>query len=287
MIRSQRITQQVDLDGLKYRFSEEMSYTLSLQMTSASSFGIDVGDVASDGQSIRHDLSFQSKGDGANPPFTSNVTIVTHVEALPSCSRSSGKLARPTGAIGAALASVSPLNPQLRVEVELLDVDGLPIRTSLPRAVIKWEDGSKESYFALVRTMKGSQVFIGDVPASSRSSPGLYQLSVLLLEAWNEADDNECACTILTLPVVVNASIQDFRCPAGSFRPGTGADCQLCRAGFYQPEAGDDAKCLSCSVFQDGDSYQNESGATMCKQCPEGTRRRASSINWEQPEDCV
>ena len=81
----------------------------------------------------------------------------------------------------------------------------------------------------------------------------------------------------------------DGNCPVGEFYNFTVAQCDLCglgldrnslettvcvpcKPGSYAPELGT-AKCLSCDLFGDGNSYQNESSASACKTCPVGTQR--------------
>jgi hypothetical protein len=75
------------------------------------------------------------------------------------------------------------------------------------------------------------------------------------------------------------------RCLAGTSLSSVDMDaCIPCLPGFYQPIAGQQ-NCISCSFFNDGNAYQNQSQMTSCQRCPSGTERRANTSG-TQAADC-
>ena len=203
---------QVNLSG--YTFSEEVSHQLKLRLNSSEC--PTTMKLASDGQQIRHVLNFEGEGDGGTETLKSRVTIITLVEAVPSCSRSSARLTRLSG-------DLTPSTPQLNVEIRLVDVDGacvfvrawacercytascagLPIGVSMPRTTITWTSAAQDVLSFAPTRPKGADSLSGEIPSSRRSDPGVYQLVVILEEGWNEATGNETACVILSETVTI------------------------------------------------------------------------------------
>ena len=147
---------------------------------------------AEDGDAIESVLSFTDAADGA---LLSMVTIWTEVSAIVSCSRSSVKVVQSDKLL-------TPATRLLQIRLSIADVDGLPIRSTLPTAVVQW--GS--DVVPLAKSIPGSNQFEAFIPLGMRSSPGAYLLRLTVHNGWNGSATPVDCVLLETLLTVDDAS---------------------------------------------------------------------------------
>jgi hypothetical protein len=209
-------------------------------------------------------------------PSSSAVTVVTTVEALASCVGSSASLVTPPG-------DVQPTTMGVHFVVTLIDVDGLPIQSSTPKATAFWGSSSK----ILEKMAPGTNSLEWEVPSTLRSQPGSYTYRVELEEGWDEAQglQTRCALTQGTLVIAKEAlkcdrgfvsvwhgqEVQCESCYPGMYSQGGAATaCKACAPGHFQPGSAA-STCISCDNL--GNYYQENSSGTTCTPCPTNTQR--------------
>jgi hypothetical protein len=253
-----------DLDGnaLKYSESKRLEFDIHMNCTIGS------GQCAADGEVIEtvFMLSALASADGENKALKSQVSIRTLVEAVPSCSRSTAKLTHSGGAL-------TPLTPQVQVEIGLVDVDGLLIGISMPRTTIRWSlttQPSNELSFAPARS-KGGDSLLGEIPLRGRSDAGEYELVVTLEEGWDEATGKETTCVIQRETVTV-VSV----CGLGEFRNKTDAsdlgECSKCAPGYFS-SGGGVVTCSPCRPGAPDRKLAVECATAHACRCPRGCCR--------------
>ena len=147
----------------------------------------------------------------------SSVTIVTEVDALPSCQLS-------TVSISPETQPVYNDGHGLVVSVHIFDVDGFPIDYTAPELMIEWLPPQHSSAsangpfpFALPSDGPVHEIFYrqnpsqrheydSQVPIELLQLPGEHSVTVRLLTGWSNATQNATACTVFQRTITVQCS---------------------------------------------------------------------------------
>jgi hypothetical protein len=182
----------LNLNAGKFSFSRTFPLSIELNCTAGEP-------CVEDGDTVHTRVTAMSASDG----LVSEVLISTTVESLASCNRSvaafmqSGSFSENGRPVTDSLVTDFAL---VFVELHVVDVDGLPIRTSQPKSLVVW--GTQE-ILPTKLAEPSSNRFTAVVEASSRSMPGSYRLQVVLLDAWNETIGGIGNCVLLERTVHV------------------------------------------------------------------------------------
>jgi hypothetical protein len=182
----------LNLNAGRFSFSKPFSLSIELNCTAGEP-------CVEDGDIVHTRVTAMSASDG----LVSEVRISTTVESLASCNRSvaafmqSGSFSENGRPVTDSLVTDFAL---VFVELHVVDVDGLPIRTSQPKSLVSW--GTQE-ILPTKLAEPSSNRFTAVVEASSRSMPGSYRLQVVLLDAWNETMGAVGNCVLLERTVHV------------------------------------------------------------------------------------
>ncbi len=146
----------------------------------------------SDGDLIESRFSFVAS-EIEHSPF---VTIVTEVQAVPSCRWT-------RVAVIPELGVLFHDSSQLEVRIWALDADNLPIIYSQPKLTVLWGspvDSSQSlqnsSALDTRRALPGTHEYMSVIPLELRQTPGHYKLIVQLVDGWNSENGNTSTCDI-------------------------------------------------------------------------------------------
>jgi hypothetical protein len=186
------------LDASKGRYTDIRThdFTVRLQCTSGQQ------SCAADGDLITTVIQLRSP---ENKMTANEVRFQTLVQALPGCNHSSAIIMQSGGSskLGMPVGTDSLLTDTALVFVDLriADTDGIPIRVSLPNAVVSWGIGKGHvDRIVPTRSAEGgsqSNLFTASIGTTLRRTPGLYRLQVVLLDAWNETLGAVGECVLL------------------------------------------------------------------------------------------
>jgi hypothetical protein len=188
----------LDVTKQKYTDSAEHEFAVSLKCDAATIT------CPADGQKIEMALTL----DSGRPELFAAVKIVTEVEAIPSCQLSTARV---------LVLGNGPFvdDSSLKVEVALLDVDGIPITLSVPNVLVSWDTATSSTSKTLLLTRQslGSNIFVTNIPPELRSIEGSYTARVFLKDGWLGADANaageQADCDLLDQVFQVKPRVQD------------------------------------------------------------------------------
>jgi hypothetical protein len=162
-----------------------------------------------DGDTIETTIYVTPQAENATPREPSTeVRIVTEVEAVPSCNLSTANVLVPGNGLFMDDAT-------LKVEAALLDIDGIPITSSLPAAVVTFNaaTSSTDQTLLMTRQSLGSNVLDADIPPELRSKDGVYTVKVVLKNGWLGANANaavqQADCVLLDQVLHVKPRVHD------------------------------------------------------------------------------
>ncbi len=161
----------------------QFEHAILFEQRGCNESGLQLEYCPADGDTITTAIRFISTSDVS---VGSEAVVITKVQALPSCERS-------TAALVASAGQVDPSTESVRLEAQLLDVDALPITVSRPKVVVVWANKT----FPLERTVARSSRFSWEIPAGLRREPGRYAYKVMLEEAWDEVERAKARCSLL------------------------------------------------------------------------------------------
>jgi hypothetical protein len=174
-------------------------------------------DAAADLLSATRDYSFQLRVDcdGKQPCAADGDTVETIITigsaATPSSSRSEMRLVTLVQSFLSCLHTRSriepdwesvPISTPIRVRLYAYDVDKLPV--SFTRAEASLVFGSQ---VIPMQWSRGSNEYVGTVPAEYTERPGLYDLVLSASSAWNETERHATSCVLLRRTIIVTEGL--------------------------------------------------------------------------------